>query len=211
MSPTSAARKSAAVGLAAFVALTIGVATDVLTGLDQSIADAGLSGDRSSVLYWPARVGFSLGQNWVFPLASAVVAVILAGRRRSARPIGGLLGVWLVHLVVIGAVKLWADRPPPANGNPHLHAGGLSFPSGHAANILVFSATLGVLLVALTGDQRWFRRTTLLGVGAATICVVSMVGLGFHWATDAAAGLALGTALRALMTPLFASFACNTR
>ncbi|MFI5957710.1 phosphatase PAP2 family protein [Cryptosporangium sp. NPDC051539] len=216
MSPTAAVAKlrrphwvGAAVGVSVFVGLTIGIATDVLTGLDRSIASAGLGRDRASAFYWPARVGFSLGQNWVFPLASALVALLLALRTRRVRPLVGLAGVFALHTAVIGVAKFCAGRPPPSSGNPHLFAGGLSFPSGHAANILVFSATLGVLLVALTGDGRWARRMLGVGIGAAAICVACMVVLGFHWASDAAAGLALGVALRAIVTPLFASFACN--
>ncbi|GAA0284491.1 phosphatase PAP2 family protein [Cryptosporangium japonicum] len=190
----------------AFVAVTIGLAADVLTGPDRSIA-AAIARNRIDALYWPARVGFSLGQNWVFPAASALVAVACSVRRRSARPVVGLVGVWLFHTLVVGATKLWAGRPPPATGDPHLHAVAaelslrMSYPSGHAANVVVFSATLGVLLAAYTGDPRWTRRMLAVGAASAAVCVTAMVYLGFHWTTDAAAGLLLGIAIRGLAVP----------
>jgi membrane-associated phospholipid phosphatase len=190
----------------AFVAITIGLATDVLTGLDRSIA-AAIARHRVDALYWPARVGFSLGQNWVFPTASALVAVALLIRRRTVRPLVGLVGVWLFHTLVVGALKLWAGRPPPATGDPHLHAVAaelsqrMSYPSGHAANVVVFSATLGVLLAACTGDPRWTRRLLIVGAVSAAVCVACMVYLGFHWTTDAVAGLLLGIAIRGLAVP----------
>jgi len=191
---------------AVFVGITIGLATRLLTGLDQAVAD-GIAGHRSPVLYWPARAGFSLGQNWVFPLACAVVAVALAARRRTARPLLGLAGAWIAHTLVVGGLKLWAGRPPPATGDPYLHAFGaelhlrLSYPSGHAANVVVFSAILGTLLALLTRDDRWIARATTAGAVSAVVCVLCMVYLGFHWTTDALAGLVVGVALRSLLVP----------
>ncbi|SHN34587.1 phosphatase PAP2 family protein [Cryptosporangium aurantiacum] len=217
MSPTWAAAKqrtarpwwTAALAATVFAAITVGVATGFLLGIDRSMAE-GSAEHRASALYWPARAGFSLGQNWVFPAASAVAAVALAIRRRSARPVVGLVGVWLVHTLVVGSAKLWAGRPPPGTGDPHLHAVAadlhlrMSYPSGHAANVVVFSATLAVLVVALTGDRRWMNRLLIVGAVSLTICGVCMIYLGYHWATDAFAGAALGVALGALAVTAFA-------
>jgi phosphate/sulfate permease len=77
-------------------------------------------------------------------------------------------------------------------------------PSGHAANIVVFSATLGLLLAALTGEPRWTHRLLVVGAVSAGVCVACMTYLNYHWVTDAAAGLLLGAALRAVVAPLFA-------
>lgn len=219
MSPTSAAvrcrgwprRTLAVAGLAAagFAAITVGLATRSLTGLDQSI-ESEVARHRLAGLYWPARAGFSLGQNWVFPTASAVVAVVLSVRRRRPWPVLGLAGVWLLHTLVIGAAKIWAGRRPPAGDDPQLHAVAaelsqrMSYPSGHAANIVVFSATLGVLLAALTGNPRWVRRLLAAGATSAAVCVVCMVFLGFHWMTDAVGGLLIGVAVRLLAVPVYA-------
>ncbi|MFG1928110.1 phosphatase PAP2 family protein [Cryptosporangium sp. NPDC048952] len=189
--------------LIGFAGITIGLATGILIGIDRSIAD----GHRIGALYWPARVGFSLGQNWVFPTASAVVAALLAVRKRTPWPVLGLIGSWLAHTLVVGSAKIWAGRPPPAGGDPHLHAVAaelsqrMSYPSGHAANIVVFSATLGVLLAAYTGNPRWASRMQTVGGVSALICVVCMVYLNFHWTTDALGGLVLGIAIRALVVP----------
>lgn len=196
------------VALGGFAGITIGLAAGILTGLDQSIASA-IAGHRLTALYWPARAGFSLGQNWAFPAPSAVVALLLSVRRRTARPFLGMVVVWLVHTLVVGAVKLWAGRPAPVTGDPHLHAVAadlnrhMSFPSGHAANIVVFSATLGLLLAALTDDERWVRRLRVVGATCAAICVACMIYLGFHWTTDALGGLLLGVAIRLLVVPFF--------
>src|SRR5690349_1845328 len=147
MSPTTATLKrrvarrwvTAALAVAVFAAITVGVANGWLIGVDRWLAEG--SADRqASALYWPARAGFSLGQNWAFPAAAAVAAAVLGYRRRSLRPVLGVVGVWLVHTLIVGGAKLWAGRPPPGTGNPHLHAVAaelhlrMSYPSGHAAN-----------------------------------------------------------------------------
>lgn len=198
------------IALLTFVGITVGVATGALTGLDQSVAGAAAR-HRLPWLYWVARAGFSLGQNWMFPLISTVLALVLAVRRRTLRPLLAVAGVFVVQYLVVGAAKVWAGRRPPASGDPRLHAvtaelaQRISFPSGHAANIVVYSAVVGLLLAALTGQPRWTTR--LLGIGAASvaICVGCMLYLGFHWTTDAAAGLALGIALRCALAPAFAA------
>ncbi|GAA3385769.1 phosphatase PAP2 family protein [Cryptosporangium minutisporangium] len=200
---------TAAIAAAGFLAITIGVDSGLLIGFDRWMAD-GDAERQGSALYWPARAGFSLGQNWVFPAASAVTAVVLGIRRRSLRPLLGVVGVWLVHTLVVGLAKLWAGRPPPGTGDPHLHADAaelslrMSYPSGHAANIVVFSATLAVLVAALTEDPRWVNRLLAVGAVSAALCWVCMVYLGYHWATDGFAGIALGAVVSALLVPLLA-------
>jgi membrane-associated phospholipid phosphatase len=201
----------ALLALLTFAGITVGVAAEALTGMDQSVAGAA-GRPRVPGLYWVARAGFSLGQNWMFPLISAVLAVLLAARRRTLRPLLALAGVFLVQNVVVGAAKIWAGRRPPVTGNPYLHAvtehvtQRMSYPSGHAANIVVYTAVLGLLLAALTGEPRWIPRMLAVTITAVAICVSCMLYLGFHWLTDALAGLALGIALRCGLSPAFDYF-----
>jgi membrane-associated phospholipid phosphatase len=187
------------------VAVTVGLEMHVLTGLDTAVANV-FPRHRDPVIPWPARAGFALGQTWVFPVASALLALLLAKRHRSVRPVMAVAAVWLVHSAVTGALKLWASRQAPGSGQPALHSitgewtDRMSYPSGHLANILVFTAVIGVLLTALTGERRWHARLLIVGIAGSAICAASMIYLGYHWTTDALAGLALGCIIRIAVT-----------
>jgi membrane-associated phospholipid phosphatase len=77
----------------------------------------------------------------------------------------------------------------------------MSYPSGHIANIMVFTAVIGALLTALTGQSHWHTRLLVVGIASSTICTASMIYLGYHWTTDAIAGFALGCLIRIGITP----------
>ena len=81
----------------------------------------------------------------------------------------------------------------------------MSYPSGHIANILVFTAVVGVLLTVLTGQPHWRTRLLVAGMAGSTICAASMIYLGYHWTTDAVAGFALGALIRIGIAPLLAT------
>lgn len=202
---TSARIVRAALAAMLLVAVTVGLETHVLTGLDTAVANT-FPRHRDPVFPWPAHAGFALGQTWAFPAASALLALLLAKRHRSVRPLLAVAAVWLVHSAAIGAHKLWASRQAPGSGQPDLHAttaewtDRMSYPSGHLANIIVFTAVIGVLLTALTGDPRWHARLMAVGIASSTVCAASMIYLGYHWTTDAVAGLTLGCIIRIAVT-----------
>ncbi|GIF08997.1 phosphatase PAP2 family protein [Actinoplanes siamensis] len=181
------------------VAITVGLKLHVLTRLDTAVTDV-FPRHRDPAFPWPAHAGFSLGQTWVFPAVSAVLTVILARRRRSWRPLLAVAAVWLAHSAVTGVMKVWAARQAPGSGQPDLRTAAwgdaMSYPSGHIANIMVFTAVIGALLTALTGQPHWHTRLLTVGIASSTICAASMIYLGYHWTTDAIAGFALGCLTR---------------
>jgi undecaprenyl-diphosphatase len=92
-----------------------------------------------------------------------------------------------------GLAKSIVGRPRPLLPHPVAHAGGFSFPSGHAQTATV--AALVLLVVLRSGLNGRGRRTA---VGAAALWVLgvgfSRVALGVHYVSDVLAGYALGIA-----------------
>ncbi|MBO9520492.1 MAG: phosphatase PAP2 family protein [Nocardioidaceae bacterium] len=138
-----------------------------------------------------------------------IAAVLIAWRTRSPRPvllaIGAEAGFYLT-----GLLKLGFARPAPVVGDPSFFAGGLwdvgrvgiSFPSGHAVEVVLIYGTVVHLLrdhlgVSLQRD----RVLRLLWTAAVLNCVVTSFVLGYHWLTDLLGGVVLGALLlRVLVT-----------
>jgi membrane-associated phospholipid phosphatase len=90
---------------------------------------------------------------------------------------------------------------------PHFHrthGGGLAFPSGHTTGAFAVAVTLAVLLVGRPAARiPWQLRLLLAAAGLAVASgvAVSLVALGYHYATDTVGGagvaltVVLGTAL----------------
>jgi hypothetical protein len=87
------------------VAVTVGLETHVLTGIDTAVADF-FPRHRDPVFPWPAQAGFALGRTWVFPAASALLALLLSKRHRSVHSLLAVAAMWLVHSAVTGALTL---------------------------------------------------------------------------------------------------------
>jgi len=144
-----------------------------------------------------------LGQRAVTAPIVVIAAAVVGRRTHSWRPLLGVAGSLAVLAVSGEAFKLAVGRLAPHASHIGLHAGGLSFPGGHAANIVL---TGGLLLRLLSGSQagRAHRRmmkiiwmTLSLLVGVATVVI------GFHWATDVVAGWLFG-GLLLIFTPSLA-------
>src|SRR3954451_4821786 len=88
-----------------------------------------------------------------FPLFAAVAAWLLVRRlpRLAAFVVATVAGSWLLNQLV----KRLVDRARPVLPNPVAHAGGMSFPSGHAQSAIVaYSVLLLVFLPLLHGAWR---------------------------------------------------------
>lgn len=113
--------------------------------------------------------------------------------KRQPRPalfvaVTPLTSSWLNDLA-----KTVVDRPRPQLPDPVAHAGGLSFPSGHAQSAMV--AVLVLLVVALPARHQRSRRVTLVAAAGFVLVVgFSRVALGVHYVSDVLAGYALGLA-----------------
>jgi undecaprenyl-diphosphatase len=134
---------------------------------------------------------FALAVTWLagWPGTAVVLGVLVAAflvRRRYLDAAGllvAVLGAWALELVL---KPVFAIARPEVF--PHLtHAGGFSFPSGHALRgTAMFGFLAGLLVVSRPAVWRW-----LLALACAAVAVAicwSRVYLGVHWPTDVTAG-----------------------
>jgi membrane-associated phospholipid phosphatase len=195
-----------AVLLAAFVALTYALARGHLLALDGQVADWA-DQHRPAALYWPARVLNYLGQGGqvLMPLA-VVLAAILAVRRRSVRPLLVFVAAFVLTYVTIGPLKVWLQRAAPHFTGPDraelfnpaaVGALGMSYPSGHVANALVWYGVIALLLAMLVTVPPRLRMAIRVVPPVIVFCTTTY--LAFHWLTDSLAGLFLGLILTRLM------------
>jgi membrane-associated phospholipid phosphatase len=189
--------------LAATAALTGALAAGWLDGLDMAVHEWCMA-HRPQWAYWAAR-GFNLLGNGG-PLASlcGVVALVLAVRRRSVRPVLLVAFAFVLTVVAITPLKVWTDRAAPSSDLPDrvqifnaLPPGEYdwSYPSGHLVNTIVWYGVLALLLAP------WLSATALrwLRVAPPAIVFCTTVYLDFHWLTDSVAGVFLGVVLDRLI------------
>ncbi|WP_431500033.1 phosphatase PAP2 family protein [Nocardioides sp.] len=136
------------------------------------------------------------------------VAVVIAYRRRSWRPIICAAAAEAAFYLGVGGFKVLLARPAPTERDAEFFAGGLlkdgwhgiSYPSGHAAEAVLVYGTAVYLIARYTGASRTLVRLLAAGVGliALNAVVVSYI-LGWHWASDLFAGLLTGGLLLRLL------------
>lgn len=171
-------------GLAALVKVS-----DPLNDLDESVAawgdahDGGVSTDIIRLITDAGRPRSAI-------IASLVVGVVPAARRRDLRPALFLLAVVAGTAAATTAIKELADRARPEL-NPIAETLGPSFPSGHSSYSAAALAAVGYVLSR--GRPRHVR-AVLAGVaaGGAVAVAASRVLLDEHWLSDVVGGLALG-------------------
>ena len=120
------------------------------------------------------------------------VALFVAGRRRAAL----YLIVVRVAAVVVGYVlKESVRRSRPVLPDPVAHAGGFSFPSGHALGSAALYASLAVVATARVP----MPVRVVLAVVPPVVVAATRVLLGVHFPSDVVAGLFLGWAIALLV------------
>jgi membrane-associated phospholipid phosphatase len=119
-----------------------------------------------------------------------VVSIAIAvGCLIARRPNGVILAVTAVPVTAFlddRVLKHLVDRT---------HFGQLSFPSGHTASAMTLAAVLGVLLHdPARGTATRLARAALVVVACAVTALVAVgvIGLRWHYFTDAVGGVALG-------------------
>ncbi|MEX0993326.1 MAG: bifunctional DedA family/phosphatase PAP2 family protein [Solirubrobacterales bacterium] len=141
-----------------------------------------------------ARIVGLAGSFGVVTLVVAGAAGFLIGRRRNVEAIM-LVSAFVATEIAVQIMKAAVERPRPAD--EVVHAGGYSYPSGHAAISIGFIA-IGVL-VARGADRAGARIAWVLaGVAAALLIGSSRVYLRVHYLSDVIGGWALGLAVFSL-------------
>ena len=187
--------------LGGFVLVTVALATGTRAlDLDVAVADWA-DAHRPRVGYLIARGLNYAGQGGPLLTLTGLIAAWLAWRRRSWWPLlVPTLGVLLTYLAV-GPVKLLTDRAAPSEptlAHPELlfhDPGGMSYPSGHVVNALVWYTALLVLL----GDAVPSRLAAGIQLGAPVLIVATTTYLGWHWISDGVAAVLLGLPLARLL------------
>ena len=141
-----------------------------------------------------------LGLRSVSGIALLIVAIYIARRFKTYRPFNLGLLAFISLNVVVGAFKYTLGRTKPREGFDLLHAGGMSYPSGHASNAILIWGIIAYLIYRYAHVDRYRGRLASAGVGllALTVCVVSLVR-NTHWFSDLFGGLLLGGALLVLI------------
>jgi membrane-associated phospholipid phosphatase len=192
-----------AVLVALFAALTAAVAWGFPHGLDLAVRDWSDS-HRPTPAYVIARGLNLLGQGSPLAILAAALAGLLAWRSHSLRPLLPVVAAYLLLMATVGPVKVLTDRAAPHKppATPHREeflSGGLSYPSGHTANTVVWYGVLVLLLAALAPAALRPVARRALRLGPPVVVAVVTTYLGFHWVTDTVAGLAVGLLLDRLL------------
>jgi membrane-associated phospholipid phosphatase len=125
-----------------------------------------------------------------------IAASFIAYKFKTWRPLNLALISLLSLNLVVGTFKIVLGRTKPRDGFDLLHAGGMSYPSGHASNAVLSWGILAYLLYRYAKVDRYQGRLASAGVVliSLTVCVVSLIR-HTHWFSDLLGGLFVGSAL----------------
>jgi membrane-associated phospholipid phosphatase len=125
-----------------------------------------------------------------------IAASFIAYKFKTWRPLNLAMISLLSLNLVVGTFKIVLGRTKPRDGFDLLHAGGMSYPSGHASNAVLSWGILAYLIYRYAKVDRYQGRLASAGVGliSLTVCVVSLIR-HTHWFTDLLGGLFVGSAL----------------
>lgn len=183
-----------------FLIVTQQVITDgPLINIDRSMSAA----KRPHVAHWLDfifRKIDNLGLRGLTATVLLIAAGLIAWQFRSWRPLNLAVLSLLALNLVVGVAKLTIGRTKPRLNIDLIHAGGLSYPSGHASNALLSWGMLAYLIYRYTHRNAFHGRLLALIVSAITlgVCAVSLFRLT-HWFSDLLGGLFIGGSLLVLI------------
>ena len=170
-----------------------------LVKLDKAIHEA----DRpqlTGLLGFIIRRIDDLGLRGLTATVLLIAAFYIAKRFKTWRPLNlAILSVIVLNLVV-GFSKFALGRTKPKIGFDLLHAGGMSYPSGHASNALLSWGVLAYLIYRYAHVDRYRGRLASAGVATVSlsVCIDSLIR-DTHWFSDLLGGLFIGAALLVLV------------
>jgi membrane-associated phospholipid phosphatase len=99
-----------------------------------------------------------LGLRWLTALVLIIAASYIAYRFKTWRPLNLAVLSLLALNFVVGVFKLFLGRTKPRDGFDLLHAGGMSYPSGHASNAVLSWGILAYLIYRYAHVDRFQGR-----------------------------------------------------
>jgi len=123
-------------------------------------------------------------------------ALFIGFRFKTWRPLNLSILAFLALNGVVGISKLLFGRAKPRLALDLLHSGGLSYPSGHAANALLTWGLLSYLIFRYSHKAPFtgVNLNWLVGLITAAVCTVSLIR-NTHWFSDLLGGVLLGGAI----------------
>lgn len=170
-----------------------------ITNIDEALSEAEHPRFRGLSAFIIRRLD-DLGLRSVSGVALLIVAIYISRRFKTWRPINLGLLAFISLNVVVGAFKYGLGRTKPRIGIDLLHAGGMSYPSGHASNAIFIWGVIAYLIYRYAHVDRYRGRLASAGVAtlSLTVCTVSLLR-NTHWFSDLFGGLLLGGALLVLI------------
>ena len=170
-----------------------------LVNLDESIHNAKRPDLTGAIGFIVRRID-DLGLRGLTATVLLLAAFYIARRFKTWRPLNlAILSLIFLNLVV-GVFKFALGRTKPKIGFDLLHAGGMSYPSGHASNALLSWGVLAYLIYRYAHVDRYRGRLASTGVAVVSlsVCVVSLIR-DTHWFSDLLGGLFIGASLLVLI------------
>ncbi len=180
--------------LALFAALTVGILSGAVDGLDSAVAEEMKEHAHSHPeLLALLRLLTHAGGISAMVALSAVGAALLWWRNYRLLALGWVIAAGGGGLFNIASKQvLDRDRPPEALRDAAVHETNKSFPSGHSMGSVIGYGMLGyvgVLLVRRRGERRVFLVCLVVLV---LLIGLSRIYLRAHWLTDVLGGFAIG-------------------